>query len=261
MKISKATIIHLLCINFLLIFSCTTTDESSQKNINHHEEAKKTSLNSERTSILNILPLGDSRVEGATFNSVSYRYYLWDHLVLGSINFDYIGTQNDNTSYPSLNSRRFDPNHQGIGGSTTTDILNNIDNVIDITGKPNVVLLGIGGNDLVNNVPVGNVISNIKRIILKLRRINPKITIFLEQIAPANSSIMTPNNIAIHNHFITEIENLANGITNSYSKVIPVDMASNWSDAYMIDNLHYNSFGAKEVALRYYLALKEHVLN
>ena len=261
MKTSKIVITYLLCVNLLLIFSCTTSDESSSNNINLHKIGKQTSLANERTSILKILPLGDSRVEGATFNSVSYRYYLWDHLVLGGINFDYIGTQYDNTSYPPLNFNYFDPNHQGIGGTTTIDILNNIDEVISITGKPNVVLLGIGGNDLVNNIPVGNVIANIKQIIQKLRRINPKITIVIEQIAPANSSVMTPNNIAIHNFFISEIKNLANGITNSYSKVIAVDMASNWSDDYMIDNLHYNSLGAKEVALRYYLALKEHILN
>lgn len=259
MKTSKAVSSFLLTLSLVLFFNCTTTNEHSESNIDLKEKTRNTSKENQRAQTLKILPLGDSRVEGATTNSVSYRYYLWDLLVHAGFNFDFIGTQNDNTNYPPTNSRFFDPDHQGIGGFRTTNVLANIDDVADTVDKPDIVLLGIGGNDLIHGTSVEEVVENIKIIIIKLRLINPKVTILLEQIAPANSNLMTSSNTIIYNDFITEIGNLATSINTSHSKVIAVDMSSNWSDSYLADNLHYNHQGAKEVGLRYYLAFKEHI--
>jgi len=261
MKTLKIAIPSLLSIAFVVFFSCTTSDESAN-NLQNSEE--KTTINSQinqRNSGLKVLPLGDSRVEGNTSNSVSYRYFLWKNLVQAGFNFDFIGTQNDSSNYPSLNTRTFDPDHQGIGGFRTTDVLTYLDAIIDTVGGPDIVLLGIGGNDLVANVPVEDVIQNIKVIIYRLRLASPKVTIFLEKIAPANSSLMNASNTAIYNHFITEIEDLASTLNNSSSKIIAVDMSSDWYDSYLLDNFHYSDRGAKQVGLRYYLAFKEHILN
>ena len=210
-------------------------------------------------SIISILPLGDSRVEGATANSVSYRYDLWKHLVEDRWVFDYIGNQHDNTSYPVLLGQYFDPDHQGIGGWKTQDILNNIDSIIEDSGVPDVVLLGIGGNDLVANIAPSQAINNINQIIDILQNNNSSITIFIERIAPGRSNVMTPEAMEIYNTFNNNISTLANNQSTSNSKIIAVDMSTNWTDAYMADNLHYNALGAKEVADRYYAAIETHL--
>ena len=203
-----------------------------------------------------ILPLGDSRVEGATFNSVSYRYDLWRHLVNDRWDFDFIGTQFDHSSYPVLLGKTFDPDHQGIGGFRTQDILDRIDEFLEELGAPDIVLLGIGGNDLVHNVPVPTAIENINQTIDLLQNSNSNITIFIERIAPGRSNIMTPENIAVYLEFNDSISTLADSQTTDNSRVIAVDMSVDWTDDYMADNLHYNELGAKEVADRYYEAIE-----
>ncbi|WP_452232606.1 SGNH/GDSL hydrolase family protein [Lacinutrix sp. MEBiC02595] len=248
----KKTVIlfpFLLLATFFVFQDCHKNEEKSntfiQKNVN--------------TNAITIMPLGDSRVEGATRNSVSYRYDLWKNLISNQWNIDYVGTQNDNTSYPLLLGKSFDPDHEGIGGFKSEDLLENIEDVIADVGTPDVVLLGIGGNDLVRNIPVEEVIDNINQTIDILQNSNANITIFLERIAPGRSNVMTPEGIVVYNLFIENLATVANEQTNDSSKVILVDMSSNWTDAYMADNLHYNELGAKEIATRYFEAIVENL--
>ena len=232
----------------LALFDCDKNEEKSntftQNNVN--------------TNVITIMPLGDSRVEGATSNSVSYRYDLWENLISNQWNIDYVGTQNDNTSYPLFLGNTFDPDHEGIGGFKTQDILDNIDSVLENSEIPDVVLLGIGGNDLVRGVPVAEAISNINQTIDILQNKNPNIIIFLERIAPGRSNVMTPEAIVVHSSFIKNLSTLTIEQSNDSSKIILVDMATNWTDAYMADNLHYNQLGAKEIADRYFEAIRTH---
>jgi len=229
----------------LALQDCNKSDEKSNTFIQ----------NNVNTNTITILPLGDSRVEGATSNSVSYRYDLWKNLISNQWNFDYIGTQNDNTTYPLLLGKSFDPDHEGIGGSETEDILENIDEVLESSGTPDVVLLGIGGNDLVRNTPVTEIVDNLNQIIDILQNDNTNVTIFLERIAPGRSNVMTDEATETYNLFLENLAVLSLEQSNETSKVILVDMASNWTDAYMADNLHYNQLGAKEIADRYFQAI------
>jgi len=158
--------IFIFSLAFTSFLDCNKSDEKitdSAQVVN----SEMNETNETEPTVIRILPLGDSRVEGATTNSVSYRYDLWKQLVEDRWNFDYIGTQNDNTSYPVLLGKYFDPDHQGIGGYKTQDILDNLVDIIEDVGIPDVVLLGIGGNDLVANVPVSTAIENINQTIYK----------------------------------------------------------------------------------------------
>ena len=238
---------------FFATFTCILTCR------NHDENTSNVTQNSTNNKNLNILPLGDSRVEGATSNSVSYRHELWKHLVTNNWSFDFIGTQQDNTNYPYLLDKVFDPDHEGIGGYKTEDILNNITGVIQEVGVPDIVLLGIGGNDLLAEIPISESINNISETIDFLQNENPNVYIFIEKIAPGRSDIMTPENNNIFLSFNNNITTLAETKTNTTSKVIPVDMSENWSDIYFADTIHYNLLGAKEVANRYFYSLQEHI--
>mgnify|MGYP001953610177 CR=1 FL=1 len=84
---------------------------------------------------------------------------------------------------------------------------------------------------------------------------NPNVTVFLERLAPGHSNIMSSQNTYTLGQFNNYIDIIATNQTNSTSKIIAVDMTTNWSDDYMADNLHYNTLGAEEIANRYYAAI------
>jgi len=211
--------------------------------------------NTENT--ISILPLGDSRIEGNRPNFESYRYELWKKLIAQDFNIDFVGTRLDDGNYPDFMGQSFDRDHQGTGGAETSDILHFLNNLKADATLPSIVLLGIGGNDLTDGKKtVTATIENIHQIIDALQTKNPQITIFLEQIAPARSDFLNGELTATLNQFNIEIAKVGVAKTNDMSKVIIVDMASNWSDGYMADAVHYNEAGAKEVAERYFEAME-----
>ena len=79
------------------------------------------------SSINKIMSLGASRVEGERPNFESYRYELWKKLIDNNFTFDFIGTQSDNTKYPSFKGFNFDIDHEGRGGCTSGDMLEGLE--------------------------------------------------------------------------------------------------------------------------------------
>ncbi len=208
-------------------------------------------------NVVNILPLGDSRVEGSRPDFESYRYELWKKLVVQGFAIDFVGTRLDESNYADFMGQSFDQDHQGTGGAQTTDILRFLNNLEEGASIPDMVLLGIGGNDLIDGQKtVAATINNINQIIDWLQERNDTITILLEQIAPGRSDFMTNELTLLFNQFNQEIENVGQTQTTANSKVVTIDMASNWSDAYMADEVHYNEAGSAEVAGRYFEAMK-----
>lgn len=204
-----------------------------------------------------ILCLGDSRVEGSdTYDS--YRYELWKDLIDCNWDFDFVGTQIDPLNYSLYENNSFDSNHQGIGGFTTSDVLSDLPYVLSSIGTIDIVLLGIGGNDALNDgsVSVPFAMANINSIIELLQSNNPQVLILLEQIAPGLNSMMTPDLIQAISTFNSDIEIVANNQTNATGNVIVVDMNTGWQNSYLADDVHYNSMGAEVVASRYSDALK-----
>lgn len=209
---------------------------------------------SPQASALKILPLGDSRVEGDRPDHESYRYELWKMLTDNNIDFDFVGTKMDKANYPDHQGLAFDTDHEGTGGATTDFLLDGIDETLE-DEIPDLVLLGIGGNDLNNGTSIEDTIANIAQLIDGIQLKSPNVTIILEQIAPAKSTFMTAERYATLEAFNTEIQKLANDKSSEASEVVTVDMALDWSDDYLADDLHYNEMGAAVVASRYYKVL------
>ncbi len=209
---------------------------------------------------IEILPLGDSRVDGDPGNYPSYRYELWKNLVEGQWDTDFIGTRTDVGEYNRVEGRCFDNEHEGTGGATTTDILMTLRSV-QFEKTPEVALVGIGGNDLLDGgaTDATPVVSRVGEIIGELRRLNPNMVIFVEQIAPGMSSIMTTELTNVFNDFNNQVGVLADSLNSTASPVIKIDMAAGWTDSYLADDVHYNDAGAKIIADRYYLAIQQNV--
>lgn len=212
----------------------------------------------EINSINKIMPLGGSRVEGATPYYESFRYPLWKNLIQNDWTFDFIGTQSDEGFYPDFNSFNFDNDHEGRGGWTSGLILNGLSDWLSETGSPDIVLFsGPGGNDILNGLDYGQTLLNINAIIDLLQANNANVTILIEQLAPGRSGFMIPEYTAIFNQNREDILNLANIQSTENSKVIAVDMYTGFTDNFLADDVHYNELGAEFIADRYYEVLVE----
>lgn len=201
------------------------------------------------------MPVGDSRVQGAHPIFESYRYELWKLLVNSEVEFDLAGNRKDAASYPEFMGKSFDPDHAGVSGYTTTDVLNAMNDIRAAVADPDIILLGIGGNDLLDDESVENTINNIRDIIVGFRASEDSVIIILEQIAPGKSEFMDAEMIEKFNNFNISIMNLGQELSTNASPVVVVNMAENWQDTYLIDNTHYNEAGAAVVAQRYFTAM------
>lgn len=76
--------------------------------------------------------------------------------------------------------------NRGISGNTTNDILNRIDDIAGI--KPVKVFIMMGINDIVENVPVKNLLDNYSQIIEKIKNQSPETKIFIQSILPVSKS-------------------------------------------------------------------------
>ena len=103
-----------------------------------------------------------------------------------------------------------------------------------------------GGN------PPSEPISNIVELVGILQTHNSNITIFLERIAPANNETMTSSLTNKLNDFNSQIVTIANSLTTNTSKVIALDMNTNFNESYLADDVHYNELGAKFIADIYF---------
>lgn len=209
------------------------------------------------TSINKILCLGASRVEGERPNFESYRYELWKKLIHNNFTFDFIGTQSDNAKYPPFKSLNFDIDHEGRGGWTSGDILEDLEGWLKETGSPDIVLLSSpGGNDALEDLPYSNAVLNINSIIDIFQNINPNITIIIEQMAPGHSEFMTSELTFFWESMRNEVLKIADNKSTLTSQIILVDMYSGFDDSLLADDVHYNEDGAKFISNRYFNILK-----
>lgn len=208
---------------------------------------------------LEILPLGDSRVEGHPEDFVSYRYELWKLLRERNLDVDFVGSRKDQRSYPRVNDESFDIDHEGKSGDRSDQVLSRVNSLI-ASGAENVgevVLLGAGGNDLLQMKSYESALSNLEAIIVALQNANPDVTIFIEQIEDGTTELnnyfqeLRPNLEA----FNAAIPVLAEEKSTATSKVIVVNMYDLLTDDDYADGVHYNEAGAKKIANEYFKAM------
>jgi len=208
---------------------------------------------------ITIMPLGASRVEGARPSYESYRYELWKLMINSNWNIDYVGTRKDDASYPAVNGREFDNDHEGRGGWTSSDLLTGINDWLQKAGNPDVVLLSSpGGNDGLEGQSFDQAVENINQLIDIIQDANSNVTIIIEQMAPGTQEVMQDGNLA---QFITqmnqEIINISEQQSTTNSQVLVVDMNTGFSDNLLADDVHYNQEGAAFIAQRYFEILMQ----
>lgn len=222
------------------------------------DEPKEQTNTNSNTTINKIMALGASRVEGNRPQYESFRYETWKDLIENNYSIDFIGTQNDPASYPVIENFNFDPDHQGRGGWTSGDILDQLESDLNLAGTPDVVLFSSpGGNDALQNLSYDEAIGNINEIVDILQDVNPNVTLIIEQMAPGRTDIMTEELLNYFNQLQDEILIIAKNKATTTSQVIAVDMFSGFTDAMLADDVHYNTKGAMFIAQRYFDVLTQ----
>ena len=239
-----------LCTVVILLTSCNKEDEEA------NDEPEFVIQPS--TSKNKIMALGASRVEGDRPDYESFRYYLWRLLLEDGKDFDFIGTRVDLSSYPYFQGLPFDPQHEGRRGWTAELIADNLETWLNDANAdvPDIVLFSSpGGNDGLIGLDYDEIIVHVNEIIDILQANNPNVSIVIEQLAPGRSDIMTPELTTFFNQMLVDVDSIAVQRTTPTSKVIALDIASDFTEDMFADHVHYNPLGARYVASRYMTVL------
>jgi lysophospholipase L1-like esterase len=196
-----------------------------------------------------IMPVGDSITEGFD-GQATYRYWLWHKLTDAHYDVDFVGTQHGVfNGTPRFGD--FDQDHQGEAGFRADIIAD------DIAGwassqHPDIVLLHVGTNDVLQGQSTSSTIEDIGRIIENLRSVNPNVTVLVAKILPIGVEDFDTGVRALDE----QIPGLVSAKDTEQSRVLLVDQYSGvdvHADSY--DGFHPNESGERKMADRWFDAL------
>ena len=197
-------------------------------------------------SAVRILPLGDSITEAGR-GYASYRYWLEKNLDGIGLGIDFVGSQHGvHGGAPRFAD--FDQDHEGHWGWTTGQVLERIDGWA-AAAKPDVVLMHLGTNDLAARPQV--IPPNLARIIAALRKVNPRVTVYVARVIPVLN--FPADKLGNAND---AIEKMAREQSTPESRVVVVPQDAGFdaaADTY--DGIHPNESGEKKMAKRWFDAI------
>lgn len=151
-------------------------------------------------------------------------------------------------SYPAILAQKTGWNviNMGVNGDTTTDVLNRLDKVVALS--PKLVLLGIGGNDVLKRVSASNIKANLIAIINTLQGKSIPVVLIAEPHFSASALFGKASDNPIYQEVADELS-------------IPL-FADEWSrilsdKALKSDQIHANGAGYQEFAQNLFEFLKE----
>src|SRR5688572_17756350 len=203
-------------------------------------------------SAVKIMPLGDSITEGFQGHA-SYRFWLAKRLDLAGYDVDFVGsrtgvaTSGGGQTAPLYTD--WDTNHEGHSGWRTDQILDRIDEWAP-QFAPDVVLLHLGTNDMLQSHTVAETIQRLGQIIDTIRVSRPNVKIAMAKIIP--SRVLNNNIIALNN----QIPGVVSAKNTAQSPVVLVDQYAGF-DAFAdnYDEYHPNPRGERKMTAKWLPAL------
>ena len=151
--------------------------------------------------------------------------------------------------------------NSGKAGYNTRDILNNMENMVYIYNPTKVFIL-IGTNDLNNDIPNEETLSNIKKIIKNIKNNRPSAKIYVQSIYPINNTDnakINKRNVGKRtNEIIIEMNKKIKEICQE-QKVTYIDVYSELIDKNGNLNIDYTADGL-HLSNRGYLKVTKHLL-
>ncbi len=198
---------------------------------------------------IRIMPLGNSITQPDGFHN-SYRRPLWLKLRSSGYNVDFVGSTREHYQGKSAPLSDFDQDHEGHSGWRADQILEQIDNWARAS-QPDIVLVHLGTNDLLQGQTPQSTIEELRTLIQKLRAINPSVKMLLAQPIPCGDRTRVQQLNSL-------IPNLARATTTQKSPVMTVDQFSGFNPAKgedTYDGCHPNESGEQKMANRWFAAL------
>ena len=196
-----------------------------------------------------IMPIGDS-ITQADSNHNSYRRPLWIQLRQAGYNVDFVGSNREHFQ-GSAPLSDFDQDHEGHWGWRVDEILKQIDAWVR-TSQPDIVLIHLGSNDIVQGQSLESTIEELRQLIQTLRKVNPRLKMLIAETIPCGEEAQ----VRQLNRLIV---NLAKETNTQESPVIAVNQFSGFNPAMdkdTYDGCHPNESGEKKIANRWFAALK-----
>lgn len=160
------------------------------------------------------MPLGDSITYG-TFPG-GYRKDLANYLTTNGIKYDYVGASNLNPA------NGIDPDHNGYPGYRTDQILAKLSSWLSV--NPDLILLHLGTNDLMQGKTISFAINNLKAIIEQSTVNAPNRRVYLSTIIPIlNAGERTPATGVVE-EYNRQVRSLVESFVALGRKVTLVDM-------------------------------------
>ena len=200
-------------------------------------------------SAVKVMPLGDSITEGWPGpDRVTYRFWLWKRLELAGYDVDFVGSRTGVSSGQPLYTD-WDQNHQGLSGWTADEVAAQATSWAN-AAQPDVVLLHIGTNDLLQSQSVSGTINEVRQIIDNLRVARPNVDIFLCKIIPSTI------NASAFVSFNNQIPGVVAEKDTQQSRVIMVDQFTGFSATNdEFDGIHPNARGERKMSTKFYASL------
>jgi hypothetical protein len=209
------------------------------------------------------MPLGDSITEGTGSSGGGYRVELFRLAFTNSKHVTFVGRNMNGPA--TVSGQPFPQHHEGYPHYTIDDELAagrmGISPLVDdgiSMGKPNIILLMIGTNDVNNSIDLATAPMRLGALLDRMTTDAPSALIVVAKLTPTASDT-TNMNVAAYNNAIPA---LVQSRTATGKHVMLVDMYaamtanSNYKTALMHDGLHPNDAGYVLMAQTWYNAIK-----
>ncbi|OKL42109.1 hypothetical protein A3841_08945 [Pontibacter flavimaris] len=217
--------------------------------------------------------MGNSITQGNTEHP-SYRYRLWQKLIDAEADFEFVGSHTVNEggtpAFPAYKGQTFTNRNEGHWGWRADEILNGLGNDKPNRLKtwlrdysPDLVLLHLGSNDVMQEQPVAETIGELEEVVKEIRKTNPAVVILLAQLTPLYLNKVGPNTVERLKNFNEQIPLLAERLNTLQSPVIVVDQNADFDPtpgADTWDGIHPNASGEEKMAQRWYEAIMNEVI-
>lgn len=189
------------------------------------------------------MPLGDSITDG--FNVPGgYRIRLWRNIINNGLTVDFVGSSSNGPAELG------DKNHEGHSGWRIDQIDASINGWMD-TYRPQIVLLHIGTNDMIQNYDVANAPARLSGLIDKIcAKLPAGGKLYVTKIVPLNGQDQKITN------FNNQIPGIVQNKVNQGKPVYMVDMYSALTTADLADGVHPNATGYNKMGDVWFNAIR-----
>jgi lysophospholipase L1-like esterase len=217
-----------------------------------------------------IMPLGDSITFGAQSSGGGYRVDLFRQSLIDSKKITFVGRNfnGPNTVVVNGTTTTFPQNHEGYSGYTidTSTAVNRtgISSVVDAAltaGKPHIVLLMIGTNDVNKNLDLANAPARLGNLLDRITTMAPNALLVVAKITPTQTDA-TNTNVQSYNN---AIPGLVQTRASAGKHIIMVDMYAaltanaSYKTAWLFDDLHPNDAGYVVMGQTWYAGIKSYL--